>query len=825
MSDDEKQPASPFSTGGGGEKLQDLVGAYYLTALLLRQTPRGLESGTTNRVRFQRLYEGEPMDDLICDAVSASGHRKLALQLKNDVTVGEKSARFAEVIGACWRTFRASGFQPGSDRMGFGLGINQTVVSRHYQRVLHWARNSDSASSFLSRVKRPKLASEEMRAFVSLVRKKLDAANGSPVSDEDLWGFLRSLVMLDFDLLQVGSRDRAHALDCLQRMFPPGHAPGAAELFTCLKEVAGDAAIAAGEFDLTTLTRKLQELGFSVMPGVDCREDLEVLDAIGTSVLGDIRVDIGGVRLDRTALIEQPEGDARDASLLLLVGPPGVGKSGTWRGLVELHRLQGPSLVLSADRLEGKGWLGFAALRGIRRSLEQLLLAVGTHPMPCLFIDGLDRIEDEGARRVVNDLLRTANRVLTTATGVRRWWCVATSREGSLDRLKWLDRDAVRNVSTARVPELGEAERKHVASHHAQLWPLVTDQRLEPVMSNAFFLDLLTDRRFTGGTAAEFPSTEAALSDVWWERIVGLDGTADGKERQQSLIEAARRAIASPFRKFPDSGLPPTAMSSLEGDVVLRREAGRNVYRFAHDLLEDWSLIRLLDQHAHELPRFIVEAGEPSGMSRSVQLLGCWHFEREPTPDAWATLLGDIERNPSLAPRWRQAMLAAPLLSSRLEELLVKAADILLADEGRLLLDLLRHVRTSEIDVDPAMQRLARGLAKTPEEAVALAARFPVPRWRIWYGVLRWLLARAGSLPAPVLDESLRLMETWQEKSPPDTPLRREIGQLALQLLEKKLDEDTILGELFDGPTEDEDGLGDGPFELHDDVTDDEQKG
>jgi hypothetical protein len=88
-------------------------------------------------MRFQRLYEGEPMDDVICDAVYASGSRKLALQLKNDVTVSEKSDVFAEVIGACWRTFRASEFRPGFDRMGFGLGISQTVVSRHHQRVVH----------------------------------------------------------------------------------------------------------------------------------------------------------------------------------------------------------------------------------------------------------------------------------------------------------------------------------------------------------------------------------------------------------------------------------------------------------------------------------------------------------------------------------------------------------------------------------------------------------------------------------------------------------------------------------------------------------------
>ncbi len=104
MSDGEKNVSNPFSTGGGGEKLQDLIGAYYLAALLLQQTPRGRESGSVRRVRFQRLYEGEPLDDLICNTDSSAGPRKLALQLKNDISIGEKSALFQEVLAACSRT-------------------------------------------------------------------------------------------------------------------------------------------------------------------------------------------------------------------------------------------------------------------------------------------------------------------------------------------------------------------------------------------------------------------------------------------------------------------------------------------------------------------------------------------------------------------------------------------------------------------------------------------------------------------------------------------------------------------------------------------------
>src|SRR5919199_1870352 len=93
-----KQLASPFSTGGGGDDLQFQVGAYYLAGLLLRHVPRGLDAGPLPEVRFQRLYEGEPLDDLVCVAETANGPNKLALQIKKDLTFGEKDKTFAEVM-------------------------------------------------------------------------------------------------------------------------------------------------------------------------------------------------------------------------------------------------------------------------------------------------------------------------------------------------------------------------------------------------------------------------------------------------------------------------------------------------------------------------------------------------------------------------------------------------------------------------------------------------------------------------------------------------------------------------------------------------------
>jgi hypothetical protein len=322
-----KQLASPFSTGGGGDDFQFQVGAYYLAGLLLRHVPRGLDAGTLTEVRFQRLYEGEPLDDLVCVANTATGPTKLPLQMKNDLTFGEKDELFEEVVAACWRTYTSPNFARGRDRFGIVLGVYKTKVDEHYQTVLTWARNSSSAGAFLGRVGQQGLSHKNHREFVALIRSKLGTVSGGAVSDDDLWGFLRSMVILHFDLLAGGSRDATHAINCLQQVLQPG-GPGAAELFSRLRDISAEANRTAGEYTYESLASRLQAEGFRLVPSPDCREDLARLDALRDHILDDIRTDIGGLALNRVDQIESSQDRFTDVALLLLTGPPGGGKSG-----------------------------------------------------------------------------------------------------------------------------------------------------------------------------------------------------------------------------------------------------------------------------------------------------------------------------------------------------------------------------------------------------------------------------------------------------------------------------------------------------------------
>jgi hypothetical protein len=249
--------ASPISTGGAGSDYEKRVGAYYLAALLLQAVPRGQEAGVTREVRFQRLYEGEPLDDLIIVSELPVGEAKLALQIKRDLSFGENET-FDEVIQACWETFKSTNFHIGIDRFGIGIGLYSKNIDEYYQSVLTWARTSTDADDFLKRINQPRLANQTQRSFVQLIRGKLDSYSGSSVTDDEIWNFLRSMVILYFDFQRDGSRDYSYSVEIVSHLLNADKKAEAPQLFTELVDLAAEANRTAGSFNAEILTQRLQ---------------------------------------------------------------------------------------------------------------------------------------------------------------------------------------------------------------------------------------------------------------------------------------------------------------------------------------------------------------------------------------------------------------------------------------------------------------------------------------------------------------------------------------------------------------------------------------
>jgi hypothetical protein len=781
----QKTAVSPVSTGGGGSDYERQVGACYLAMALLRTVPRGQAAGLAREVRFQRLYEGEPLDDLVIVSDLPVGEAKLALQIKRDLTFGERDPIFDEVLRACWATFTSSRFTLGIDRFGIVIGLYSKKIDEHFQSVLTWARSSANATDFLSRVSQGGLSNKTQRSFVELIRSKLNACAGSKISDDDLWGFLRSMVILHFDLQQDASRDYSYVVEILSHVLPPEKKAEAPRLFSKLFEYAAEGNRTAGSYDSVTLRQRLQTDGFPLLPALDCRDDLERLREHAEFILRDIRTDIGGLVINRDAFVADAQEKMREGGLLELVGVPGAGKSAVLKAFVEHQQGDGPVVVFAWDRLTGPGWNSFARDLQLTRPLHEILVAVSSGSRPCIFIDGVDRIVDHGARLVINDLLRSLAKVPLSRDNSQSWSVVVSCREENLQELDtWLDWQAVGQPKLFPISEFTQDEVKLVAEQSPRLRPLLSLRQLDPILQNPFMLRLLEDQRMLPDPGAPPPiATEIEVSMVWWERLVGGDGVL-GRARQQALLEFGRRTVKAPGWRLSEEGIPAEVLKSLESDRILLRDAGRDVYRFSHDLLEDWVLYRVLDQHRDDLATYLRQAGQPFGLFRPVQLLALFVLERDEPTDAWRQLVEQVEQATDLAPRWRQALLTAPLLSPRMRDLLEKIESLLSADGHRRLSDLLVALRTVEVTPDVSLIPAAAAVAKSSDEILSLLLNSPVPNWRSWAPFMGWLLERVDTWPPHVRIEAIKLMELWQKKSPTGSIYRKDIGEKALAWLQ-----------------------------------------
>lgn len=772
-----KKIASPISTGGGGTDYERRVSAYYLAMTLLGAVPRGQHAGVTREVRFQRLYEGDPLDDLVVYSETPAGQSRLALQIKRDLAFGEENEYFSEVMRVSWETFKSARFNPETDRFGVCLALYSKTIDEYYLSVLRWAQDSANAEDFLTRISTKRLSHAAQRSFVALVRSQLDKHSGKEISDEDLWRFLRSMVILNFDFHKDGSRDYAYTVELLRHLLPADTGGDASKLFLKLVDYAA-AHATAGSFDANTLTQRLHQDGFRLNPSPDCRADLSRLDEHARLALLDIETDIAGLSLNRIAVVAGAQESLGQASLLEITGAPGVGKSSILKALVEIQQRKGPVLFLAADRLEGKGWDSFARRIGLTKPLREILLALSSSERPCIFIDGADRLADADARRVINDLLRTAGELAADPASPLRWTVVITSREeSSRDLHTWLYGSNPQGLKVVRVPDLAPEEAGLIAERQPGMRQLLSVRHLDPVIRNPFMLKMLADSRMTGGSAPA--ASEIDVSVIWWERLVGGAGTA-GLARQQTLLDFGKRAVHAPGRRLPNEGSPVEVLISLEQDRILLRDAGRDVYRFGHDIQEDWVMCRVLDQRRDDLPAYIRELGQPHGLTRAVQLLGCFMLEREPDAHAWSRLLDQTERSPDISPRWRLALLTAPLASTHARQLLDRAEPWLTAGDGQRLVDLLVALRTVEVDPDFSLLRYVREDKENQGDAMALLMSRPVPRWRTWSSFLGWLLERVDSFPDRSKFEAAKIMEMWQEAAPPRGGHRKKISEIAL---------------------------------------------
>jgi hypothetical protein len=748
---------SPLVTGGAGFDFEDAVAAVYLSGLLLQTGVLGLGQFTVSLVALQRASSGAPLDDVIVTGVSATGETaKLHLQVKSTLQIGDSPTNtdFRDVVTKAWATLRGGDFKEGRDRVGAGVGSISQKRLKALRRIQEIALNSATADDFWDRF--DGVTNQEARNIRDSIMTVLKELDPRQADSQRVWRFFQHFVVLQFDLHETDGKDAFYAVEQLKSALKPEAAGQATHLWRKLVEVAKNVGDAGGSVGRKGLLERLTP-EFPLEAARSAKADLERLAAIAKACLADIRLDVSGYRLHRSSITEKISVALAGSRFVQITGEPGTGKSAVLRSMAESDERNGFIFVLSEKRIEGNGWVGFAAANGLTSSSAAALLTeIGASANPILFIDGIDRIVVKSAQQVVADILRT----IATEPGCAKWRVVASVRDENIEHVRtWIPAEFLSQTGVASI-EVGlfnDDEAAQIGKALPVLAPLLNAVGpAREIARRPFFLRVLGEgiARQGGGSA---PQSEIELIDAWWSRG-GYDATrADARRRQQVLLTAAEKGVLSFGRKIDALGLDATAVQDLVEDSVIRDVEPGITIGFTHDVFFEWSLFQLARSRGDSWLDLVKDAGEPPFWGRIVSLLSQRAFERD---EGWQRGLEGLE-TASARSQWRRAWLIAPFASPLFSTYQARFDGAFHENPDRLR-RLLLGFQAEKTQPNPLVLGGFAGNDLDRLARLRLADQLSWPSDLLaWSRFLKWFLPQCGDLPPALVSEALPVFEAW----------------------------------------------------------------
>ncbi len=754
-SDSSKRSRSTELTGGEGFTYEDTIVAYYLTALLHEDNAAGI-SGNVSRVAVQQASQGEPLDDLVIDALLKDEPRRLSLQVKRDLTISAAASNsdFLELVANCRKTRAKPDFRVGVDRYGFIARRVGDERLNALQKFIRWAQASPTGADFAARFEP---GGEASQADIAQRNELQPLISARADEEADIYRHFVALRMDGFDLTGDRFADMTNRLGYLTAA---GMQDGPALAEALCRHVR----IGEGAAKIWTRSSLLAELRLLIPLKVapSYAADVTALLELAKTSVHEIRTDIGGFALDRGSFGDKAQDVSANARLTNISGLPGSGKSAVLRQLVVRAIARGPTLFLKSDRIGAISWRAFATNLGVQHCAPQDLLAeIGAAGTAILFIDGIDRIKP-AQRQVIIDLFHA----IETTPSLAHWKVIATSRNQGLEAFRqWVPASFYKSTGIGDVPVeiLSDEEAEVLANEKPQLRRLLfAGQAVQEIARRPFFAAVLADQ-FAGqdaGTASP-PQTETELIDAWWQ-AGGHNAAEDAIfARQRAIIDLAEAGAPSLGKAIPARALTQGTIGvapELKRDHIIEVVEAGSVLSFAHDIFFEWAFFRLLIDKGTAWLDPIVAAGEPPLLARAIGLLSQRVFE---TGGGWADAFNALQGS-RLRPQWRRAWLLGPPESTKFLQSLKAYETPLFADNAALLIKFLVWFQAERTIPNPL-------LLNNPHAAITGAALVrAADQWgwpsdlSLWRRVLSWLIARQAILPATATPHVLQVFSVFQ---------------------------------------------------------------
>jgi hypothetical protein len=595
-------------------------------------------------------------------------------------------------------------------------------------------------STFETRLTVPGWANELERSLFAGFRCPSSVTSSSASTGEDTTRLLKRARFLEFDFDRPISSAEQRAVELCQGIVATGELDEARTLWARLLEIASKNRPIAGHLTRASLIAELRN-DFNLICSPEYRSDWQRLSSLAADTAARVSDTIAGiVRLDRSQEAARLT-DALGNGSVALLGESGTGKSALARGWAESHaRGGGVFLWFDGQSFERRDFLEFEADLGLGHELRELA-PFFPGKAPVVVLDGLDRIFRTESFSLVAGLLR----VLNSGSSGPLWRAVVTCQTQEWRRVEEFLRRAGLDCSKWTAETLNSPSGEELApvfEKFAPLRGLLLDSKVGTLLRNVKVLDVLATRVSTDGSVALGTWVgESSAAEWFWQSFV-LD-KPDGHRRAHFLAKMAQAQAdellsATPRDQFDSSDL--ATLRALEHDRICRV-----VYEkvtFEHDLLSDWSRLRLLFAHSNDLLRYL-DARMTSPLWHRAVRLYAMHLLEHGDFDSWKS---HVAATGSTEEVLGDLFLDAAFVSWNASIILEKLHDDLVADDGRLLGRFLARFQVLATRPDPRLAALMR----VEGMEFPISTKFRYPNWAYWLRIPAMPIGYSGRCRSPI---------------------------------------------------------------------------
>jgi hypothetical protein len=268
---------------------------------------------------------------------------------------------------------------------------------------------------------------------------------------------------------------------------------------------------------------------------------------------------------------------------------------------------------------------------------------------------------------------------------------------------------------------------------------------------------------------------EPHFADWFWKKVVQQHGL--GLSREKVLLILAREQAMSLRYAIPTTKLATDSLPSLLSDKICL-EADSFV-RFAHDVYADWARLRLLLQEEIRLAEYIEEIGNSPLLVRPLRLLALHFLEVRRDKERWIKLLRELQNSTGQPTQWYYVALDAVVFSGRPLSLLRELRELFLADDARLMGQLLNRLIYVATVPDPRLRTLVGDMEDEVASMIQAQQRFPLPQY--WWPILQFLRENCAQFAAKIPGQVTQAIYVWLSSIPAELKdYRKGVGEIAL---------------------------------------------